>query len=189
MDAWPVKAQTVLVLGLRHPREDLRLDYWEGGDTWGNRHLREISVQLQQWMRQELSLAAHPLPYHLEKGGLFLKDAAVLAGLGIIGKSNLLLHPEWGPKIRLRSMLMEGEFRPTAPIEGFAPCETCEMFCRKACPVQAFPRGKYNRVKCMAQIEADVEKKVPEGDIGPDGKRRAVIKYCRACEFSCPVGE
>jgi hypothetical protein len=33
IDNWPDEAQTVLVLGLFHSEEDLRLDYWERGDT------------------------------------------------------------------------------------------------------------------------------------------------------------
>jgi hypothetical protein len=36
-------------------------------------------------------------------------------------------------------------------------------------------------------MNADEENKVPEGQTGPDGKRNAVIKYCRACELSCPI--
>ena len=121
-------------------------------------------------------------------GGLFLKDAAVLSGLGVIGKNNLLLHPAWGPRIRLRSILMAGDFEPTAALHGFAPCETCDVFCQKACPVKAFPDGKYSRSICRQQIDDDWEDRVPEGEIGETGKRNWVVKFCRACEFSCPVG-
>ncbi|MBW2252819.1 MAG: hypothetical protein JRF60_19935, partial [Deltaproteobacteria bacterium] len=106
---WPAEAQTVLILGLNHPEKDPRLDYGERGDTWGNRRLREISELLKQWLRKKYDLTAQPLPYHVENGGLFLKDAAVLSGIGIIGRNNLLLHPEWGPRIRLRSILLEGD--------------------------------------------------------------------------------
>jgi epoxyqueuosine reductase len=122
------------------------------------------------------------------KGGLFLKDAAVLSGIGIIGRNNLLLHPEWGPRIRLRSILLEGDFQATKVLEGFSPCETCEGFCQKACPMNAFPQEKYRRPICRKQIIANVENKVPDGEIGENGKRNLVIKYCRACELSCPVG-
>ncbi len=188
IDNWPAEAQTVLVLGLYHSEEDLRLDYWERGDTWGNRRLREISELLKQWLRDELDVSAYPLPYYVEKGGLFLKDAAVLSGLGIIGKNNLLLHPAWGPRIRLRSILMAGDFEPTASLHGFAPCETCDVFCQKACPVKAFPDGKYSRPNCRQQIDDDWEDQVLEGEIGETGKRNWVVKFCRACEFSCPVG-
>jgi len=185
---WPAEAQTVLILGLNHPEKDPRLDYGERGDTWGNRRLREISELLKQWLREKYDLTAQPLPYHVENGGLFLKDAAVLSGIGIIGRNNLLLHPEWGPRIRLRSILIEGDFQTTKALEGFSPCETCEGFCQKDCPMQAFPQGKYSRSICVKQINANVENKVPDGEIGENGKRNLVIKYCRACELSCPVG-
>ncbi len=185
---WPAEAQTVLILGLNHPKKDPHLDYWEQGDTGGNRRLREISELLKQWLREKYDLAAQPLPYHVEKGGLFLKDAAVLSGIGIIGRNNLLLHPEWGPRIRLRSILLEGDLQTTEALEGFSPCESCEVFCQKACPMNAFPQGKYSRPICRKQMNADVENKVPDGEIGENGKRNWVIKYCRACELSCPVG-
>jgi hypothetical protein len=42
IDNWPATAQTVLLLGLNHPEKDPRLDYWERGDTWGNRRLRKV---------------------------------------------------------------------------------------------------------------------------------------------------
>ena len=186
--SWPPEATTVLVLGLHHPEEKPRLDWWERGDTWGNRRLREISESLKQWLREEYGLCAHPLPYHLEKGGLFLKDAAALSGIGVIGRNNLLLNPAWGPRIRLRSVLLEGDLQPTKAIAGFSPCETCEGFCQKACPVKAFPQATYSRSICRRQMNADAEKEVPDGEIGENGKRYPVIKYCRACELSCPVG-
>ena len=85
-------------------------------------------------------------------------------------------------------MLLEGDFQKTDPLKGFSPCESCEAFCQKACPVKAFPQGKYSRQICRKQMNADVENKVPDGEIGEDGERRFVIKYCRACELSCPVG-
>jgi epoxyqueuosine reductase len=187
-DDWPAEAKTVLILGLHHPENDPRLDYWERGDTWGNRRLREISELLKIWLRKKYDLAAQPLSYFVEKGGLFLKDAAVLSGIGIMGRNNLLIHPEWGPRIRLRSILVEGDLQPTEALEGFNPCETCKVFCQEACPMSAFPEGKYSRPICAKQINDDAKKKMPEGEIGKNGKPNVVIKYCRACELSCPVG-
>jgi len=185
---WPTRAQMVLVLGLYHPEKNPRLDWWEQGDTRGNTRLREISELLKQWLQAEYHINAYPLPYDVEKGGLFLKDAAVLAGMGIIGLNNLFLHPEWGPRIRLRSILLEGDLPIREALDGFAPCEACEKFCQKACPISAFPQGKYHRPICRVQMDTDVENKVPDGEIGESGNRNLVIKYCRACELSCPVG-
>jgi len=184
----PKTARTVLILGLHHPEKDPRLDWWEQGDSWGNRNLREISESLKHWLRKEHRITALPLPYHLEKGGIFLKDAAVLSGMGVIGRNNLLLHQEWGPRIRLRSILLEGDFHATESLAGFSPCETCEGFCQKACPVKAFPQGEYSMAICRKQMDADEDNKVPDGLIGKNGRRNWVIKYCRACELACPVG-
>ena len=185
---WPPEARTVLVLGLHHPENELRLDWWERGDTWGNRRLRTISTFLKEWLREACGMGAHPLPYHLEKGGIFLKDAAVMSGIGIIGRNNLLLHPEWGPRVRLRSLLLEGDWQPTQPLQGFAPCDGCAVYCQEACPVNAFPAGRYSRPACSRQMETDVANKQRLGKDEEDGKRDFVIKYCRACELSCPVG-
>ena len=179
---------SLLVLGLMHPEDDRRLDWWERGDSWGNRRLREISEDLKQWLRNAHALKARPLPYHLEKGGIFLKDAAVLSGLGVIGRSNLLLHPQWGPRIRLRSILIDADLPPTPSLDDFDPCKECEGYCQTACPVAAFPEGSYSRGDCYGQMDADVAGKVAEGEIDASGKPAWVIKYCRQCELACPVG-
>lgn len=60
-------------------------------------------------MLQEVSL-----PYHVEKKWLFLKDAAEVSGRGVMGRSSLLLHPEWGPRIRRPRVLATGEAKGRA---------------------------------------------------------------------------
>jgi len=186
--AWPPDAQSVIVLGLHHPEDGPYLDWWEQGNTAGNRRLIEISMLLKQWLREEHGIVAHPLPYHIEKGGLFLKDAAVTAGLGIIGRNNLLVHPHWGPRIRLRAILIDAESATSAPLETFAPCETCPQPCYAACPQHAFSTGVYSRSKCTIQMTADELQKAPGEKTNHQGKPLPVIKYCRACELACPVG-
>ncbi len=187
-NTWPARVKTVLVLGLHHPEEDPGLDYWDRGNTRGNRCLRDIARSLQYWLRWTYHQYAYPLPYHVEKGGIFLKDAAVLSGLGILGRNNLFIHPKWGPRIRLRAILLENELQATGRLADFSPCQTCRVFCQKACPRGAFPRGKYSRPICKEQMNADLLKKIPCGEIGKSGNRHLVTSHCRACELSCPVG-
>ncbi len=139
----------MLVLGLHHPKADPRLDYWERGDTWGNRRLREISLELQHWLRWTYHVYAYPLPYHVEKGGVFLKDAADLSGIGIIGRNNLLVHPSWGPRIRLRALLLEDEFQPTDAWKTLHPAGTASAFARKPAPGKLFRRGNTPGVSAM----------------------------------------
>ena len=185
---WPADAATVLVLGLRHPADEPRRDWWERGDTLGNRFLRRISQSMKRWLFKTYGLDALPLPYHIEKGGLFLKDAAVLAGLGIIGRNNLVLHPQWGPRVRWRSLLIRDALPPTQPVQDFAPCDTCAGFCHLACPISAFEQGRYNRFSCARQMQKDEARRDADGRFDFHGRFHPVIKYCRACELACPVG-
>lgn len=185
---WSANARSVLVLGLHHPDDDPRLDWWELGNTWGNKRLMEISETLKRWIQDELDLGVQPLPYHVEKGGLFLKDAAVLSGLGQIGRNNLLLHPEWGPRIRLRSLLIEGDLMLTPALEKPRPCDSCDAYCFWACPRDAFSGGVYSRSRCLVQLNQDREEQFPEGQIGRNGEPNLIRKFCRECELACPVG-
>lgn len=188
MTNWSLKAQSVIVLGLHHPEDAPHLDWWELGNTLGNHRLIEVSTLLKQWLRAQYGIGAYPLPYSVEKGGVFLKDAAVAAGLGIIGRNNLLIHPEWGPRIRLRAILIEAKLTPTTALETFSPCETCQRPCYAACPQQAFSTGVYNRSKCMIQMNLDEEHKAPAGETDKHGRPVLRVKYCRACELACPIG-
>jgi epoxyqueuosine reductase len=157
------------------------------------------------------------MPYWVEKGGIYLKDTAVLAGLGCIGRNNMLVSAELGPRVRLRGMLLEDELTPTGPIT-FDPCAGCEEFCRRACPQNAFDRvvlsaaeagmytlpgrdGCFSRAKCYIQMDKDVEDSdmaVAKGFLSGLDKSALVtggisrtekrIKWCRQCELACPVG-
>ena len=100
-----------------------------------------MSDQLKGSLAETFEIAAQPLPYHVEKGGIFLKDAAMLAGLGIIGANNLLITPQFGPRVRLRALFLDCELAaPTGPL-NFSPCDGCNQPCWEACPQQAFVSG------------------------------------------------
>jgi len=184
---WPPDAKTVLVLGLHHPQDNPRLDWWLAGNSMGNRQLMKVCESLKQWLESKHGLSALHLPYYVEHGGLFLKDAAVKAGLGIIGKNNLLLNPQWGPRIRLRALLIEAELEATAPATEFTPCETCNTTCQSVCPKNAFSTGNYQRSRCMEQMAADRAHSMISSEASA-GNLAGPIVFCRACEFACPVG-
>jgi epoxyqueuosine reductase len=74
-----------------------------------------------------------PLPYRVEHGGTLFKDAAALAGLGTIGKNNLVITPEYGPHVRLKAMFLDVDLEPTGPID-FTLCEGCDILCRGSVP-------------------------------------------------------
>jgi epoxyqueuosine reductase len=203
--AWPAGAKSVVVIAIAHPGEKPELDWWDGDSgTPGNRLLIDTNRSLSEWMNTSLKIPNHPLHYHIEKGGIFLKDAAVLAGLGCIGKNNLLVTPRFGPRIRFRALLTEEALSPTGPV-SFDPCKDCSEPCRKACPENAFGRilyfsenlgidrlparnGSYSRQLCNRRMENDIEN-AESIEIESGRPSRVRVKYCRRCEFSCPVGK
>lgn len=184
---------SVLVLAVAHPREQPELDWWhrgQPGGTPGNQRLIQISRRLRDWIESEWGVETREFSYFTEHGGVYLKDAAVLAGLGCLGKNNLLLTPQWGPQIRLRALGVHHALSPTGP-SSFDPCETCDMPCRRACPQGAFDQpirierpaapadlpartGHYDRLLCGVQMKRDIdhatETAEPGAEMDPSAK-------------------
>jgi len=63
------------------------------------------------------------------------KSAAVLSGLGFVGKSGLFLSEQYGSKIRLATVLSSIPFTAELPVIENG-CGTCNV-CQKACPAGA----------------------------------------------------
>jgi len=148
--------------------------------------LNAMALDLARWLDVEFSISADSVPYSVSKGGIFLKDAATLAGLGIIGKNNLLITPEFGSRVRLKALFLDVALEPTDPID-FAPCQGCDVRCWSACPKDAFRKGAYGKPFCQGQMAIDEANLVRIENWKPDGSADKVVKYCRACELACPV--
>jgi epoxyqueuosine reductase len=61
-----------------------------------------------------------------KKRGIYLKDAAVLAGFGCIGMNNLMITPQFGPRQRIRVLLVNTVLPSTGSMD-FDPCNGCDM--------------------------------------------------------------
>ncbi len=204
---WPDKAKSAVVIAVTHPRDCPDLDYWVKGlkgGTKGNAQLMAILSKLAKWLEMENNTHCIKIPYHIEHGGVYMKDSAVLAGLGCIGKNNILITPQYGPRIRLRVMLLETDLPSTGMID-FDPCKECKEYCKQACPQKALEKkiysaeelgqkelpgrtGVYNRVQCNVQMEKNSAngKDVEIEDSGIMGNE---VRFCRRCELACPVGQ
>jgi len=189
---WREEHKSVLVWALVHPASEPVLDWWSmkvPGFTPGNRVMRMQSKKLRIWLGEELGISALSLPYQIEFGGAFLKDSAALAGLGVIGKHNLLVTPEFGTRVRLRGIFMEAELEPTGPID-FDPCNGCDMPCHRACPRDAFRSGAFERALCKLENDKrDAEMEILDGSIMGIDEPSEVTKPCRYCELACPVAQ
>lgn len=204
--AWPKEIKSVVVLAYHHPVDDPKVDYWfEGHNTIGNRKLIGISKKLESIMA-EAGVETYSFNYHIEKGGIFLKDSAIIAGLGAMGKNNLVITPEYGPHIRLRAVGLSLDLPSTGP-SVYDPCTTCSVKCWEKCVQGAFDKkiyteeklgrselpgriGNFDRKVCNIQMEED-ESNIEAMEIqaiSVEGPVNA-IKYCRTCEYACPVGK
>lgn len=215
---WPLNAKSALVLAISHPQDKPEMDWsYSSGNTPGNQLLVNITKELSAWIEETLVIKVHRMPYFIEEGGIFLKDAAVLAGLGCIGKNNILITPEFGSRVRFRAILLEAKLASTGPI-NYDPCDGCDEYCRKACPQNAFDRtiltpletginalpgrdGRFSRSRCSIQMGLDIQNSgviIEEGfmsELYPRSNNTERlsqtterIKWCRICELVCPVG-
>jgi len=202
---WPEEAKSILVVAVEHPEDKPELDWMYGQiSPSGNKLLVNAVKALCEWIPANFDIDVFHFPYFIDQGGIYLKDAAVMAGLGCIGRNNMLVTPEFGPRVRLRAMALSIHIPTTGP-SGFDPCIQCDDLCRKACPQHAFDEriysletynlailpgrdGSYARPICHIEIHKnkdDAEEQVPEGFSEPV----RVEKYCRNCEWSCSVGK
>ena len=69
------------------------------------------------------------------------KTAAVLAGLGFIGKNALFITPQYGSKVRLATVLTDMPLTAEQPIITKG-CGSCEI-CKNACPAKAISGNNY----------------------------------------------
>lgn len=203
---WPAEAKSVLAIALAHPADKPAMDWWLGrSNPPGNQVLIKIINDLCRWIAEKYGYKTFHLPYQVGKGGIYLKDVCVAAGLGCVGHNNLIVTPEYGPRVRVRALTVDVAMPPTGPL-NFYPCSDCPKPCRNACPQKAMETvvytphdyegltalpghdGAYNVQKCDFQIAKDVDDAKEEIVEGYTEYPNKIIKYCRLCELACPLG-
>ena len=135
--------------------------------------LRGVSLHLSLLLEQEGYWAE---PAHYEPR-LYLKEAGVLAGLGVIGKNNLLITEEYGSQIRLRAVNTNVLLKPDSIIVDPDYCRRCNL-CIDSCPANAFNTGKYDRDSCLSYCQANLEK-----------VSQYSVLWCMKCSSICPIGK
>lgn len=106
-----------------------------------------------------------------------LKLSAYESGLGMYGRSGLIIHPILGNRMNLGAIMTNAALEPDVRLDRFEPCENCDI-CIKACPAGALDPVKkypdsYSQERCTA-------------------KRAEIVKgglYCHSCFAVCPAGK
>jgi epoxyqueuosine reductase QueG len=87
------------------------------------------------------------------RGHISHKLLGLAAGIGFIGRSTLLIHPQYGAQVRYVSVLTDMPLEPDAPYAD-AECGDC-MACVAACPAKAIGGKKedFNLSACFARLQ------------------------------------
>jgi epoxyqueuosine reductase QueG len=106
------------------------------------------------------------------RGLISMKHAAVLAGLGTLGKNTLLINSKYGNMLTLGAVLTELDL-PSDPPALKLCIDGCDL-CIKNCPAQALSETGINQKKCRTNT------------YGTNDRGFDVVK-CSRCRTVCPV--
>lgn len=106
------------------------------------------------------------------QGIISLKHAAVLAGLGQMGKNTLLVNDKLGNMLWLGAVLSDMRFDPD-PVAGYQTCPPECRICLDACPAQALDGTTIVQARCRP-----VMGKYTEGG--------GFVYACNMCRRVCP---
>ncbi|MBQ6183080.1 MAG: epoxyqueuosine reductase [Clostridia bacterium] len=128
-------------------------------------HYRAVNARLDQLALDAVSFieskgafalpvaASQSVPGDKYSGVFSHKTAAVLSGMGQVGRNNLLLHPRYGPCIRLATVLTDLPLEDPAPLTGVHVCADCDI-CIRACPAGALDsENGYDARKCSEYMK------------------------------------
>jgi epoxyqueuosine reductase QueG len=106
---------------------------------------------------QDLGYQAVPIPasqmvdWKTQKGHLSHKHVARAAGLGWIGRNNLLVHEKFGSRIRLVTILTDLPLAINSP--SIKDCGSC-LNCLSVCPAGAIKvrQEEFDHLRCFEQL-------------------------------------
>jgi epoxyqueuosine reductase QueG len=103
--------------------------------------------------------ASQIIDWQKQKGHLSHKKIGELAGLGFIGRNNLLVNPEIGSRFRLVSILTDIPLEIDKPLD--LTCGDCRL-CISVCPASAIKEKKedFDHVKCYEKLKEFRDKRV-----------------------------
>lgn len=229
-DITELDGDRVIVIGLHSNCGTARLPEWKNQHKLYNDELtlttlEEIALNLVLWLESHgspsIAIPANMVdmqspdvdPTAHQPPVLSLDHAAVEAGLGTLGLNQQILTPEYGPRVKLISVLTSADVEPDKPmVEALCKGPECGR-CLTACPADAVGywkrdwdacdryRTPYGFVPTMEFLERLLKEQDVEAKAGMlrseelyslwTGIMRGagVVTGCRRCQDVCPVGE
>jgi epoxyqueuosine reductase len=114
----------------------------------------EFAKEVERMGYEALPFAASQMvDWQHQKGHISHKHVGVLAGLGWIGRNNLLVHSEFGGRVRYNTILTNMDLMPDNPANfGCGHCTACLL----SCPASAIKREPldFDHQGCFAMLQA-----------------------------------
>jgi len=134
-------------------------------------HYRQANIELDRMafrltgLMQRRGYKALPVPasqiidWEKQKGYLSHKRIGELAGLGFIGRNNLLVNPDLGSRFRLVTVLTNAPLEPDRPVD--LNCGKCRA-CIDACPAGAIKENKedFDHIRCYEKLKEFRNKRI-----------------------------
>lgn len=115
------------------------------------------------------------------------KMVATRAGLGWIGKTDLFISREFGPRLRLVSILLKTPVKPKLKPVDMSRCGNCSI-CVDICPAKA-ANGKLWDITVDREVFYDPWK--CRNQCAEFGRNRLGldVRICGICVAACPIGQ
>jgi epoxyqueuosine reductase QueG len=113
----------------------------------------KISLAIQDKGYKALPIPASQIvDWEKQTAHLSHKMIALRAGIGWIGRNNLLVHPKAGSKIRIATVLTDMPLQTDKPLER--DCGSCKK-CIEICPVSAVKESyrDWDKSACLAKLK------------------------------------
>ena len=131
----------------------LYLHHYRQANAFLDRGAFEVARRIQEMGGDALPIAASQLvDWKAQRGHLSHKEIARRAGLGWIGRNNLIVTARFGARLRLVSVLTDLPLEASSPtVNGCGECRRCLA----ACPAGAIRerREDFDHVKCYEQLK------------------------------------
>jgi len=122
-----------------------------------NAYLDQLALSIARCL-EEKGFLAIPIPasqildWQKQTAHLSHKKLGVLAGLGWIGRNNLLVNKKFGSQFRLVSILTDAPLKAHKPVKG--DCGSC-FACLEVCPAKAIKKDvqNFDYLACFAQLK------------------------------------